>query len=103
MAPTSTLPIPAGAATLVARWENEIDEASRRRDLADLNRQRDHYARSCVIALNDGGVEAATIFARISAHAETCAERVRAELLESSKRTLHRPFAVTEQLSAVDA
>lgn len=103
MAPTSTLPIPPNAAALVARWEGEIDEAARRRDLEKLNHERDQYARSCVASLNNGSVESAVVFARISAHAETRAAEVRAEILAASERVLHRPFAVTEHLSAVDA
>lgn len=103
MAPTPTVPTSQGAATLLARWESEIDEAARRRDLDHLNRDRDQYARSCVSLLNKGSLEAAMYFARLSAHADTRAAEVRAAIIESSARALHRPFLVTEQLSAVDA
>ncbi len=102
MAPTPIVPTASGAAVLVALWEQDIDEAARRGDLERLHQDRDRHARSCVAALNNGSVEAAQIFARVSARAEEHASRLRAEIV-GNVRVLHRPFAVTEQLAAVEA
>lgn len=102
MAPTPIVPTPSGVAILTALWEKDIDEAAKRGDLERLQQDRDNHALSCVAALSNGSVEAAQIFARVSARAEEHASRLRAEVI-GKVRVLHRPFAVTEQLAAADA